>query len=67
MFLHNFAREKLSAVENHYNGSSIVITIPVSYLKYSKFSISRDNVKVNRSYRYVTLDEALTLHETYNG
>jgi hypothetical protein len=66
MFLYNFVRKKLFATENRYNGSWTVITFSVSHSKYSKFSVGRDNVKVNIAYRYVTLDEVLTLHETYN-
>jgi hypothetical protein len=57
-------QERDSVTENRYNDSSIVITIQYISQKISKFSMRRNEPKVNRVYRYVTLHKALQRFNT---
>jgi hypothetical protein len=50
--------------ENRYNDSPIVITIQYISQNFSKFSVHRNESKVNRVYRYVTLHKALQRFNT---
>jgi hypothetical protein len=53
-----------SVAENHYNDFSIVITIQYISQKISMFSVRKNEPKVNRVYRYVTLHKALQRFNT---
>jgi hypothetical protein len=53
-----------SVAENRYNDSPIVMTIQYISQFFSKFSVRRNELKVNRVYRYVTLYKALQWFNT---